>query len=122
MWGTQPAALVYLLIFYGVRISKALGTDVRDYGHDHGHQVLKVTRKGGKTARVALAPPRPGASAGASGRIYESESDAQDAAERWRAYLQAARVVTLALMAGERRGWSSRETGGTTSFGLASAP
>jgi integrase len=29
---------------------------VRDYGHDHGHRVLKVRRKGGTTARVALAP------------------------------------------------------------------
>jgi integrase len=34
-----------------------LNADIRDYGHDHGHRMLKVTRKGGKTARVALAPP-----------------------------------------------------------------
>jgi site-specific recombinase XerD len=53
----RSAALVYLLTFCGLRISEALGADVRDYGHDHGHRVLKVTRKGGKTARVALAPP-----------------------------------------------------------------
>lgn len=53
----RSAALVTLLTFCGLRISEALGADVRDYGHDHGHRVLKVTRKGGKTARVALAPP-----------------------------------------------------------------
>src|ERR687894_1966279 len=28
---------------------EALGTDVRDFGHDHGHRVIKVTRKGGRT-------------------------------------------------------------------------
>jgi integrase/recombinase XerD len=53
----RSAALVSVLTFCGLRISEALGADVRDYGHDHGHRVLKVTRKGGKTARVALAPP-----------------------------------------------------------------
>ncbi|MEZ0167065.1 tyrosine-type recombinase/integrase [Kineococcus sp. LSe6-4] len=50
-------ALVALLTFCGLRISEALGADVRDYGHDHGHRVLKITRKGGKTARVPLPPP-----------------------------------------------------------------
>jgi len=53
----RSAALIYLLTFCGLRISEALNAEVRDYGHDHGHRVLKVTRKGGKTARVALAPP-----------------------------------------------------------------
>ncbi len=52
----HSSALVSLLTFCGLRISEALGADVRDYGHDHGHRVLKVTRKGGKAARVALAP------------------------------------------------------------------
>jgi integrase/recombinase XerD len=53
----RSAALVAVLTFCGLRISEALGADVRDYGHDSGHRVLKVRRKGGKTARVALAPP-----------------------------------------------------------------
>jgi len=52
----RSLALVSLLTFCGLRISEALGADVRDYGHDHGHRVLRVTRKGGKAARVALAP------------------------------------------------------------------
>jgi len=51
----RSAALVTLLTFCGLRISEALGADIRDYGHDH--RVLKVTRKGGKPARVPLAPP-----------------------------------------------------------------
>lgn len=48
---------MYLLTFCGPRISEALNAEIRDYGHDHGHRVLKVIRKGGKAARVALAPP-----------------------------------------------------------------
>src|SRR4051795_10488025 len=38
----RSAALVSVLTFCGLRISEALGTDVRHYGHDHGHRVLKV--------------------------------------------------------------------------------
>ncbi len=53
----RSAALVTLLTFCGLRISEALGADLRHYGHDHGHRVLKVTRKGGKTARMPLGPP-----------------------------------------------------------------
>jgi len=52
----RSAALVTLLTFCGLRISEALGADVRDFGHDRGHRVLRVTRKGGKAARVPLAP------------------------------------------------------------------
>src|SRR3954447_18775081 len=37
----RSTALVTLLTFCGLRISEALGADVRDYGHDHGHRVLK---------------------------------------------------------------------------------
>jgi integrase/recombinase XerD len=54
---SRSAALVSLLTFCGLRISEALGAYVADYGHDQGHRVLKVTRKGGKRARIPLAPP-----------------------------------------------------------------
>jgi integrase/recombinase XerD len=50
-------ALIGLLVLNGLRISEALGADVRDYGHDRGHRVLRVVRKGGKAARIPLAPP-----------------------------------------------------------------
>ncbi|WP_299952609.1 tyrosine-type recombinase/integrase [uncultured Modestobacter sp.] len=53
----RSAALVALLTFCGLRISEALDADVRDFGHDRGHRVLRVVRKGGKAARVPLAPP-----------------------------------------------------------------
>src|SRR3954467_1455477 len=57
MHSPRSAALVSVLTFCGLRISEALGADLRHYGHDHGHRVLKVTRKGGKPARIPLAPP-----------------------------------------------------------------
>jgi integrase/recombinase XerD len=53
----RSAALVALLVFSGLRISEALGADVRDYSHDAGHRVLKVRRKGNKAGGVALVPP-----------------------------------------------------------------
>ena len=53
----RSAALVSVLTFCGLRISEALGADVRDYSHDQGHRILKVIRKGGRAGRVALAPP-----------------------------------------------------------------
>ncbi|NEK96614.1 tyrosine-type recombinase/integrase [Modestobacter muralis] len=53
----RSAALVALLTFCGLRISEALGADIRDFGYDQGHRVLRVVRKGGKAARVPLAPP-----------------------------------------------------------------
>lgn len=53
----RSLALIFLLTFCGLRISEALNAEIRHYGHDHGHRVLKVTCKGGKTARVPLAPP-----------------------------------------------------------------
>lgn len=53
----RMGALVGLLILNGLHISEALGTQVTDYGHDQGHRTLKIKRKGGKFARVPLAPP-----------------------------------------------------------------
>jgi integrase/recombinase XerD len=53
----RMGALIGLLVLNGLRITEALGADVRDYGHDRGHRVLRITRKGGKAARVPLAPP-----------------------------------------------------------------
>jgi integrase/recombinase XerD len=52
----RSGALVALLLFCGLRISEGLGADIRDYGHDQGHRVLRVVRKGGKSARIPLPP------------------------------------------------------------------
>jgi len=52
----RSLALVLLLGLNGLRISEALGSDVTDLTTERGHRVLKVRRKGGKTATVPLAP------------------------------------------------------------------
>ncbi|WP_091413636.1 site-specific integrase [Friedmanniella luteola] len=49
----RSLALVSLLTFCGLRISEALNAEVRNYGHDHGHRVLKVI------ARAARPPASP---------------------------------------------------------------
>ena len=52
----RSAALIGLLTLNGLRISEVLGADVRDYGRDRGHRVLRVTRKGGEVGRVHSLP------------------------------------------------------------------
>ncbi len=52
----RAAALVSVLVFTGCRISEALGADITDYRHDRGHRVLRIRRKGGKRASIALPP------------------------------------------------------------------
>ncbi len=48
------AALISVLVFTGYRNSEALGADLTDYRHNRGHRVLRIRRKGGKRASVAL--------------------------------------------------------------------
>lgn len=50
-------ALVSLLLLTGIRLSEALNADTTDYGHDTGHRVLTVRRKGGTVAKVAVPAP-----------------------------------------------------------------
>ncbi|MHB8438234.1 MAG: tyrosine-type recombinase/integrase [Acidimicrobiales bacterium] len=52
----RSLALVLLLGLNGLRVSEALGADVDDLGTERGHRVIRVTRKGGKSATVPLAP------------------------------------------------------------------
>lgn len=49
------SALVTLLSYNGVRINEALAANVEDYTYQRGHRVLRITRKGGKTATEPLA-------------------------------------------------------------------
>lgn len=55
--GPRSDALVSLLMYTGVRISEALKASTLDYGHDSGHRVLSIRRKGGKQAKVAVPAP-----------------------------------------------------------------
>ena len=54
--GARDLALITLLAHNGPRIGEALAADVEDLGAERGHRVLRVTRKGGRRATVALAP------------------------------------------------------------------
>lgn len=54
--GPVAHALVCLLALNGLRVSEACNARVDDVDDERGHQVLHVTRKGGKRQRVALAP------------------------------------------------------------------
>lgn len=50
-------ALASLLLFTGIRLSEALNASTTDYGHDTGHRTLRIRRKGGKDAKVAVPAP-----------------------------------------------------------------
>jgi integrase len=54
--GPKYDALISLLLLNGLRVSEAVGADIGDLDTERGHRILKVTRKGGRTALVALAP------------------------------------------------------------------
>jgi integrase len=49
-------ALVCLLGLLGLRIFEATGLDIADLGEEHGHRVIRVLGKGGKTVLVPLPP------------------------------------------------------------------
>jgi integrase len=52
----QEHALISLLALNGLRISEALGADIRAMGSERGHRTLTVLRKGGKIVTIPLAP------------------------------------------------------------------
>src|SRR5215217_4680657 len=55
--GPRSAALIALLAYNGLRVTEALSRDVEHLGHDQGHRVLRLQRKGGKRATAPLSPP-----------------------------------------------------------------
>jgi integrase/recombinase XerD len=55
--GPRSHALASLLLFTGIRLSEALNASTTDYGHDTGHRTLRIRRKGGKDAKVAVPAP-----------------------------------------------------------------
>ncbi|MPY84960.1 MAG: tyrosine-type recombinase/integrase [Actinophytocola sp.] len=52
----RTAAMIRTLLFSEPRVDELLGADVTDLGHDQGHRVLAIQRKGGTTKRIPLAP------------------------------------------------------------------
>ncbi len=55
--GPRTAVIATLLILCGLRVSELTKAQVADLGHQRGHRVLSVTRKGGKRQTMVL-PPR----------------------------------------------------------------
>ena len=53
----RSSALIHLLAYNGLRIDEALSANVGDYRYQHGHRVLRIVRKGGKTSTEPLAAP-----------------------------------------------------------------
>jgi len=54
--GARDHALCSLLALNGLRVSEAIGALIEDLALERGHRTLLVHRKGGKTARIPLAP------------------------------------------------------------------
>ena len=54
--GLRDRALLTVLVVQGWRISEALGLRVEDLDEEQGQQVARIVGKGGKVARVPLAP------------------------------------------------------------------
>jgi integrase/recombinase XerD len=52
----RTAAVVRLLLHNALRVDEACAADVADLGADAGHRVLRVTRKGGRRAKIPLTP------------------------------------------------------------------
>lgn len=53
----RNAALIYLLIFTGARISELTGAVTGDLGINRGHRVLNITGKGNEKASLVIPPP-----------------------------------------------------------------
>jgi len=54
--GPRSLVTVLLLGLNGLRVSEVAGARAEHLGTERGHRVLVITRKGGRTARVPLAP------------------------------------------------------------------
>ena len=95
-------ALVAMLGLLGLRIFEATGADIADLGEEHGHRVLRVCGKGGKTVLVPLPPAVAraidrAATAAAPGRSWSTA-----AARGWTGMLPPAGSARLAGTAGVR--------------------
>ena len=52
----RTRAAVALLVGLGLRVSEVVAADVTDLGHERGHRVLTVVRKGGARQRLVVPP------------------------------------------------------------------
>ena len=100
--GQRNFALLCLLAYTGCRVGEVLGADVTDLDTERGHRVLRIRRKGGTRARVALAPVVSRAldayvEARSSGPLFVTSSGRRlDEPAAWRMVRSAARAAGLA--------------------------
>lgn len=98
----RNAALLTILAYTGIRIGELLGADVEDLDSERGHRVLRITRKGGRHARVALTPVAARALAHyvsdrSSGPLFITSSGRRlDEPAAWRMVRSVARAAGLA--------------------------
>jgi integrase/recombinase XerD len=100
--GRRNYALLCLLAYTGCRVGEVLGADVTDLDTERGHRVLRIRRKGGTRARVALAPVVSRAldaylDGRSSGPLFVTSSGrGLDEPAAWRMVRSAARAAGLA--------------------------
>lgn len=100
--GQRNFALLSLLAHTGCRVGEVLGADVTDLDTERGHRVLRIKRKGGTRARVALAPVVSRAldaylAARSSGPLFTMSSGRRlNEPAAWRMVRSAARAAGLA--------------------------
>ena len=104
--GQRNFARLCLLAYTGCRVGEVLGADVTDLDLERGHRVLRIRRKGGTRARVALAPVVSRAldaylEARSSGPLFVTSSGRRlDEPAAWRMVWSAARAAGLATAGG----------------------
>ncbi len=100
--GRRNFVLLSLLAYTGCRVGEVLGADVTDLDTERGHRVLRIRRKGGSRARVALAPVVSRAldaylAGRGSGPLFVTSSGRRlDEPAAWRMVRSAARAAGLA--------------------------
>lgn len=55
--GQRSAALITLLTYNALRVNEALSRDIEHLGHQLGHRVLRISRRGGRDALDPLSAP-----------------------------------------------------------------
>jgi integrase/recombinase XerD len=100
--GQRNFALLCLLAYTGCRVGEVLSADVTDLDTERGHRVLRIRRKGGARARVALAPVVSRAldaylAGRSTGPLFVTSSGRRlDEPAAWRMVRSAARAAELA--------------------------
>lgn len=98
----RTIALLTLLATTGIRVGEALSRDVAHLGHDRGHRVLRLTRKGDKSDRTVLSPRAARAVDGyldgrAAGPLFTTSTGRRmTQPEAWKAVRRIARRAELA--------------------------